>query len=300
MVDSRHPTILSQAHGGRLLADLLDAGVPAPVLNRALRALHPGLGLTVATARRGAASASWLDLRLPAGEPQPLSRLKSLVQRSRLPAPVRRGVRDVLGALEAASPRGGGSVREPWALLADLVGAVAGLGHLGLAPAIAIARSPTGRLRLTLPELGDWLWVVQTNLDDCPPQVLGYVADRLLAAGARDVTLTPVQMKKGRPGVCLEVLADAAALPAVEALILTETPTLGLRRHRVERRVLPRRLAAVRTRYGWVRMKQALDPRGVWKAMPEYEDCRQAAARAKVPLREVMAAALHKDYGRGA
>ena len=104
-------------------------------------------------------------------------------------------------------------------------------------------------------------------------------------------------MKKGRPAVCLEVLCDDAALSSVESLILTETPTLGLRRHRVERRILPREIRAVRTRYGSIRVKRAREPRGVWKAMPEYDDCRRAASRTGTPLREVAAAALEKARG---
>ena len=142
----------------------------------------------------------------------------------------------------------------------------------------------------------DQLWEVRTNLDDCSPQVFGHLGRLLFRAGARDVALAPIQMKKGRPAVCLEVLCDDAALTSVEDLILTETPTLGLRRHRVERRVLPREVRAVRTRYGSIRMKRALDPRGVWKAMPEYDDCRRAAERTGAPLREVMAEALRKSH----
>jgi uncharacterized protein (DUF111 family) len=143
-----------------------------------------------------------------------------------------------------------------------------------------------------VPEPDEWLWSVAADLDDCLPQVLGHLSERLLAAGARDVTLLPVQMKKGRPGVRLEALVDDGRLQRIEDLILTETPTLGLRRHRVERRVLARESRRVRTPFGPIRLKRARDPRGVWKEAPEYDDCRAAARRSRRPLREVMAAAL--------
>ena len=144
------------------------------------------------------------------------------------------------------------------------------------------------------------LWAVQANLDDCSPQVFGHLSELLLEAGARDVTLTPVLMKKGRPGVVLEALVEDARLERIEDLILVETPTLGLRRHRVERRVLPREVRPVRTRYGTIRIKRAKDPRGTWKAAPEFEDCRRAARRLGVPLREVMAEALKAGEARRA
>ena len=136
------------------------------------------------------------------------------------------------------------------------------------------------------------LWAVQADLDDCSPQVLGYASERLLAAGARDVVLIPVQMKKGRPGVRLEALVDDRRLANIEEIILTETPTLGLRRHRVERRVLEREVLTVKTPAGPIRVKRARDPRGAWKAMPEYDDCRLAARRTGRSLREVQAMAM--------
>lgn len=131
------------------------------------------------------------------------------------------------------------------------------------------------------------IWVVQTDLDDCSPQVLGYVTERLLAAGARDAVLIPIQMKKGRPGVRLEALVEDRLLAEVERIILFETPALGLRRHRVERTVLEREVVKVKTPAGPIRVKRAPG-----KAMPEYEDCRKAAARTGRPLREVQAMAL--------
>ena len=136
------------------------------------------------------------------------------------------------------------------------------------------------------------LWSVQTDLDDCSPQVLGFVVERLLAAGARDATLLPVLMKKGRPGVRLEALVEARLLRTIEEIILVETPALGLRRHLVERTVLEREVLKLKTPAGTIRVKRARDPRGAWKAMPEYDDCRLAALRTGRPLREVQAMAI--------
>ena len=383
--------------GDMVLGALISAGVPAPVLAGALRALHPKLGISASVVRRGSISGTGVRLRLPealrpparhapghahpAGHGRTLGEMTRTIARTRLPEPVKRTAQAIFRTLGAAEARVHRTTPDKvhfhevgaWDALADVVGAAAGFHHLGVsrasagaillgsggtlrcahgvlplpAPAVleclrgfpvpfvdhpAETVTPTGAAILatlarpgpsaplavasvgygagarddgetanffrlvvgTVPEAvsDDWLWEVQTNLDDCSPQVFDYLGGRLFAAGARDVVLVPIQMKKGRPAVRLEVLADEAALPAVEALILTETPALGLRRHRVERRILPREIRTVRTAYGTLRVKRALDPRGIWKAMPEYEDCRRAAERAGMPLREVMAAAL--------
>ncbi len=134
--------------------------------------------------------------------------------------------------------------------------------------------------------------VVETNLDDLSPQWFEWIVERLFAAGARDVWLTPVQMKKSRPGFVLSALADASAHAQVVEAMLEETPTLGVRTYAVQRHVLPREQRLVSTRFGEIRIKVAHTPRGRTRAVPEYEDCRQAATRAAVPLAVVYAAAL--------
>jgi hypothetical protein len=125
--------------------------------------------------------------------------------------------------------------------------------------------------------------VLETALDDVLPQDVPVLIERLLAAGARDAMVAPVQMKKGRPGFHLTVLCDPGQERALAALLLHETPTLGVRL-RVERRVeWDRDVVAVPTPWGPVRVKRARDTRGrVLRAQPEFADCRRAADAAGV------------------
>ena len=135
------------------------------------------------------------------------------------------------------------------------------------------------------------LWMLETNLDDATPQIIGHVMDRVLELGALDCYFTPVQMKKNRPGVLLSVLCDAHEKEAVMKLLFNETTTLGIRSYEVNRRALQRSVVRVETQYGPIDVKVAhLDGRVV-NQMPEFEQCREAAARAGVPLKIVEEAA---------
>ena len=131
------------------------------------------------------------------------------------------------------------------------------------------------------------LWMLETNLDDASPQIIGHVMDRVLELGAFDCFFTPVQMKKNRPGVLLSVLCGSDQREAVMKLLFMETTTLGVRSYEVSRRALRRSVMQVETQYGPIDVKVAhLDGRVV-NEMPEFEQCRQAAARADVPLKVV-------------
>lgn len=133
------------------------------------------------------------------------------------------------------------------------------------------------------------LVVLETNVDDTTPQVHGALLERLLAAGALDVTLTPVQMKKNRPAVMVTVLCRSSEAEALRGMLLVETSTLGVREFRVQRYSLPRREVMVTSRYGVARVKQALDEAGqVLKPIPEYDDCLRLATEAGVPLQRVL------------
>ena len=135
------------------------------------------------------------------------------------------------------------------------------------------------------------LWMLETNLDDVSPQIIGYVMDRVLDLGALDCFFTPVQMKKNRPGVLLSVLCGREEKEAVMRLLFMETTTLGVRSYEVTRRALERSILRVETQYGPIDVKVAhLDGRVV-NEMPEFEQCRQAAVRANVPLKVVEEAA---------
>jgi uncharacterized protein (TIGR00299 family) protein len=135
------------------------------------------------------------------------------------------------------------------------------------------------------------LWMLETNLDDASPQIIGHVMERVLELGALDCFFTAVQMKKNRPGVLLSVLCGRDEKEAVMRLLFTETTTLGVRSYEVTRRALERSVVRVETQYGPIDVKVAhLDGRVV-NEMPEFEQCRQAAANADVPLKIVEEAA---------
>jgi pyridinium-3,5-bisthiocarboxylic acid mononucleotide nickel chelatase len=127
--------------------------------------------------------------------------------------------------------------------------------------------------------------VLEANIDDSTPEVLGYAMERLLEAGALDVTLSPIMMKKHRAANQLTVLANPEQQEMLAQIIFAETSTLGLRLYTAERRVQERRFMDVDTGYGQVRMK--IGDAGAFS--PEYEDCRMLATTTGKPLKQVMA-----------
>jgi len=135
------------------------------------------------------------------------------------------------------------------------------------------------------------IMVIETNIDDMNPQVYSFVMERAFALGALDVFLTPVQMKKERPGVLLTVLSKLETVDAVIELLLAETTTLGVRYHEAKRRVLDRTIETVNTEYGSIRIKVARDGARTLHFQAEYEDCARIALEANVPLFKVQAAA---------
>ena len=139
--------------------------------------------------------------------------------------------------------------------------------------------------------------MLEANLDDLSPQLVAAALDSVLGAGALAAWIAPVTMKKGRPGHLFGALVPEAARERVEAEIFRQTSTLGVRATRIERRVLDRELIEVDTAYGKVRMKIGRLGGQVVNVAPEFEDCRQAAERAGVVLKEVMAAALSAFRG---
>ena len=135
--------------------------------------------------------------------------------------------------------------------------------------------------------------VIETVIDDCNPQVLSYVSELLLAAGAWDVYRASVQMKKGRTGVQMTVLCRPDLVPALQEILFRETTTIGLRWRLENKIALAREFAEVETRWGKVRIKIArLNSGIIVNAAPEYEDCRKIAAEHSVPLKRVMDEAM--------
>jgi uncharacterized protein (TIGR00299 family) protein len=129
--------------------------------------------------------------------------------------------------------------------------------------------------------------VLEANIDDSSPQVLGYAMERLLEAGALDVTLESVLMKKSRPGTLVRVIAKPEDREELAQLMFAETSTLGLRIYSAERRVKERHTLEVETPHGKVRIKIA----GDGSYAPEYEDCRKLARETGVPLKQILAEA---------
>jgi pyridinium-3,5-bisthiocarboxylic acid mononucleotide nickel chelatase len=155
-------------------------------------------------------------------------------------------------------------------------------------------------LRLWIGETADSsaleeIWVLETQIDDVNPQVIGYLFDRLLAAGAVDVFTQPVGMKKSRPGILLTAICHSAQITVCETIIFKETPTLGIRRSLQQRSILPRSIQTVQTKYGLVRVKVATSNQPgdheVWNIQPEFADCAQLAQQHQVPWQDVHNAA---------
>jgi hypothetical protein len=137
--------------------------------------------------------------------------------------------------------------------------------------------------------------ILSTVIDDSTPQVLAYVSELLLAAGAWDVYRTSVQMKKGRTGVELTVLARPDLVTALQDILFRETTTIGLHWRLENKRSLSREFAEVVTEWGAVKIKIARWPSGaVANASPEYENCRALAEKFNVPLKQVMRAAIEQ------
>ena len=138
------------------------------------------------------------------------------------------------------------------------------------------------------------LLCLETNIDNAPAEDLALVLDRLMEEGALDAFFTPVIMKKSRPAALLTCLCREADRMRLEDLVLAHLPTLGIRAYRVDRRARDRRVVSVPTRWGPVRIKEAVDGAHVAHASPEYEDLRRIAAAHAVGIgrvrREVMAA----------
>lgn len=128
--------------------------------------------------------------------------------------------------------------------------------------------------------------VIECNIDDMTPEQLAYACERMMEEGALDVWQTPIVMKKGRMAAQLSVLCAADRAEGLAEVVLRETTTLGVRMADYARRVLPRSVRTVDTRFGPIRIKSAPG-----KAAPEYEDCRQAARAGKAPIMEVYEAA---------
>jgi len=148
---------------------------------------------------------------------------------------------------------------------------------------------------IVLPVASDRIWVLETNLDDLPGEIVGYTTELLLKHGALDTFLTPIQMKKNRPGVMVTVLCDEEKIEPLEEILFRETTTLGIRRYPVSRHKLRREATQVETAYGTVRGKLGWRDERPPVFSPEHDDCARVAREQGVPLRSVYEAA-HAAY----
>ncbi|MCX6544523.1 MAG: nickel pincer cofactor biosynthesis protein LarC [Acidobacteria bacterium] len=189
---------------------------------------------------------------------------------------------------------------------AALVAELAGFSQ----PAFTLARVGVGaghrdaawpnvaRLWIGEPLTTGGLVQVDTNIDDMNPQLYGAVSERLFAAGAKDVWLTPVQMKKGRPGVVLSVIASASSEGAIADVVLRETTTLGVRVHRLTgRHEVRHEKRIVDTLYGPIGVKVKWLENTPIGATPEYEECAALARGRSASVKAVVEAAAAAAHG---
>ena len=169
--------------------------------------------------------------------------------------------------------------------------------HIGYGAGTRNPKDFPNVLRLSIGEAAssdreETVTVLETALDDLSPQLIAHVTETALAKGALDVMLTPVIMKKGRPGTLLTILCNQSDSAALQRLVLTETSTLGVRIRQDRRVSLDRVHATVQTPYGDIRIKVGSQAGEEFNAAPEFEDCRSAALRHSVPVKLVQQAAI--------
>ena len=134
---------------------------------------------------------------------------------------------------------------------------------------------------------GEEMLVIETNIDDMNPQLYDHVMDRLFAAGARDVFLAPIQMKKNRPATLLTMICEPSQREGLAKIIFAETSTIGMRYYHVNRMILRRETKRVKTRYGEITLKVVEQPDGTKRSMPEYDDLKRIATTKKIPLKQL-------------
>jgi uncharacterized protein (TIGR00299 family) protein len=205
-----------------------------------------------------------------------------------VPAPVDAELVTPTGAAIVAALAGPSGIGPMPAMTVESVGYGAGTREFEAFP--NLLRIVLGRAASGTAYGHDRAMVLETNLDDMNPQLHEPLAARLAAAGALDVTVVPVQMKKGRPGVTLQVLCRPVDVPAALEAIFGESTAIGVRMHEVARATLRRSVRTVTTPYGRVTVKVSGDA-AVRNVQPEYEACRALAEAARVPVKVVHAAA---------
>ena len=223
-----------------------------------------------------------------------------------LPAPATMGllkglpVRQTEIKAELITPTGAALLAElvddyspPPEMKVDMVGYGAGTRDL---PIPNLLRVLIGETEEKGNQLKEELILLESNLDDLNPEIYPYVMDSLFIAGALDVCLVPVQMKKNRPGTQIQVLAQFQDAGILREILFQETSTLGVRQIVVDRYSLPRIIQEVSTTFGKVRIKVAGEGTPYQKASPEFEDCQKLARENKIPFQQVYQEAIKAYY----
>jgi uncharacterized protein (TIGR00299 family) protein len=159
-----------------------------------------------------------------------------------------------------------------------------GAGSMDLKEIPNLLRVMIGEKDLDLEQ--DEILVLETNIDNTTPEVLGYLTEKLLEKGALDVYLVPIIMKKGRPGTLLSVICKVDMLNELSSVIFSETGTIGLRTQFHLRKKLPRKIKVVKTRFGKARVK-IIEYGEKIHVSPEFEDCKILAEKNNLPLKEI-------------
>jgi len=133
----------------------------------------------------------------------------------------------------------------------------------------------------------DEMWIAETNIDNMSGEILGYVMDKLFEAGAVDAYFTPIQMKKGRPGIIISAIVAESNLSAVELVLLNQTTTFGIRKYKVVRTILTREFKEVDSQFGKIKVKIGKYNGDIKSYSPEYEDCKRIAEERGIPLKQV-------------
>ena len=144
---------------------------------------------------------------------------------------------------------------------------------------------------------GDYIYKLESNIDDCTGEALGYVMERLMKAGARDVHYTPVFMKKNRPAYQLNVICKEEDIEKLEGIIFRETTTIGIRRQKMERSVLKRQVKTVKTSLGEARIKVCFMENGM-RAYPEYESVRELCRKNGLSFQQTYQRIAEECYGQ--
>jgi uncharacterized protein (TIGR00299 family) protein len=129
--------------------------------------------------------------------------------------------------------------------------------------------------------------LLQCNIDDMNPEFFEFLSEKLFAAGVSDVYLSNIMMKKGRPGIILNVICEAGHADSAKQIIFTESTSLGLRTFPFSKDTLARKFETIETQYGSVKVKRSFFEGREVSAKPEYEECKRIASEKNIPIKEV-------------